>query len=60
MVQCKKFESYGKDFISLEFTPSYSNFPMYHRNDKLLKIRIILILNCKLSQMAELVEQARM
>ena len=34
---------YGKDFISLKFPPSYSNFPMYYRNDKLLSVRIILI-----------------
>ena len=34
---------YGKDFMRLEFPPSYSNFPMYHRNDKLLTVRIILI-----------------
>ena len=33
----------GKDFMSLGFPPSYSNFPMRHRNDKLLTVRIILI-----------------
>ena len=32
-----------KTFISLEFPPSYSNFPMCHRNDKLLTVIIILI-----------------
>ena len=34
---------YGKDFMSLELPPSYFNFPMYHRNDELLTVRIILI-----------------
>ena len=33
----------GKDLVSLEFPPSYSNFPMYHRNDKLLAVSITLI-----------------
>ena len=34
---------YAKDFMILEFQPFYSNFPMYHRNDELLTVRIILI-----------------
>ena len=36
-------------FMSLEFPPSYSNFPMYHRNYKLLTVRIILnyLIICK-------------
>ena len=33
---------YGKYFMSLEFPPSYSHFPMYHRNDKLMTVIIIL------------------
>ena len=32
---------YGKDFMSLEFPPSYSNLPMYHRNDRLLTVKIL-------------------
>ena len=34
--------------MSLGFLPSYSNFPMYHRNDKLLTVRIILIFTSKI------------
>ena len=33
----------ANDFMSLGFPPSYYNFPMHHRNDKLLTARIILI-----------------
>ena len=41
-VACLQSFLYGKDFLSQEFPPSYTNFPMYHRNDKLLTVRIIL------------------
>ena len=43
MINLKCLTNYGKDFMSLEFPPSYSNFQMYHRNDRLLTVRIIRI-----------------
>ena len=42
---CSKTLKYCKDFMSLEIPPSYSNYPMYHRNDRLLTVRIIPIYN---------------
>ena len=38
-----KIPGYGKDFMSLRFPPSYSNFPMYHKNDKFLTVNIVMI-----------------
>ena len=41
---------YGKDFMSLEFPPSYSNFPMYHNKNIRGFISMLLVSNsvCKL------------
>ena len=41
IVNLGRYLEYGKDFMRLGFPPSYSNFPMYHRNFKLLSVRIM-------------------